>query len=115
MSGPRWVTVATFDAPHHARLARTLLDAADIPTRLGDDHIVDAFPYYAVAVGGVKLFVPETDVPDAEAVLASVEPASGMEGGMGQWALVLLVGGPVAVVAAWGAAALTRLGRGDRS
>ncbi|MEM1118456.1 MAG: DUF2007 domain-containing protein [Bacteroidota bacterium] len=108
MTGSSWVTVATFDTAHHARLARTLLDAADIPTRLADDHLVDAMPYYAVAVGGVKLRVPEADVPDAEAVLASVEPASETPRRPGMWALVVLVGGPVALVTAWIAAVATR-------
>ncbi|WP_114782466.1 putative signal transducing protein [Botryobacter ruber] len=60
----RLVTIATFNEPTEAHIVKGRLEAEGIPCYLGDEHIVSVQPFYSVAVGGVKLRVPE----DREAV-----------------------------------------------
>lgn len=100
---PSWVTVATYDYPHEARLAQTMLDAAEIPTSLSDDHLVDAFPFYANAIGGIKLRVLEEHGEEARELLADVEapPLRDRSTRTGWWSLVVLMGAwPVAIIGA---------------
>ena len=50
--------VRAFSSPPEAHVARSVLDAAGIPTYLADDNIVAADWLYSNAVCGVKLLVP---------------------------------------------------------
>jgi len=58
-TGPvEWVTIARFDTPHDAHLARSFLAVEDIPVRLRDENLVGALT--SPALGGVRLDVPES-------------------------------------------------------
>ena len=63
------VVVRTFTNVPDAHVARSVLDAAGIPTHLADDNIIAADWLYSNAVGGVKLLVPSDRLDEAIAVL----------------------------------------------
>jgi hypothetical protein len=69
--GIRLVTVATFDMPHKADIAKATLEEAGIRAEVNDREIVAMDWLLMNAVGGVKLQVAEED---AERALAVVEP-----------------------------------------
>lgn len=57
--GPaEWVTIARFDTPHDAHLARSFLAAVEIPVRLRDENLMGALT--SPVLGGVRLDVPES-------------------------------------------------------
>ena len=62
-------TVARFQNPVSAHIARARLEAEGIPAFLADEHLVGVQWLYSDAVGGVKLNVPD---PFAEAALEVV-------------------------------------------
>lgn len=74
--GERLITVATCNELTEAYILKGRLEAEGILCFLGDEHIVGAQPFYAVAVGGIKLKVPENDVDEAKAILASIQAGS---------------------------------------
>lgn len=59
-----------------ANLARSVLDAAGIPTSLADEHIVNTDWFYTGAVGGVKLLVPADRREEAHALLSEITESS---------------------------------------
>lgn len=69
----RLVTIATFGEPTEAHILKGRLEAEGIPCYLGDEHIVSVQPFYSVAVGGVKLRVPEGREADARAIVEQVQ------------------------------------------
>ncbi len=88
----RWVTVATFFNPTQAHLARLRLEAAGIDCVILDEHM--ASHVFALAVGGIKLQVPDVLAAEAHGVLAMTpervedeeegeEPTSEAEGVVG--------------------------------
>lgn len=64
-----FVVVRAFTSVPDAHVARSVLDAANIPTRVADEHVVAADWLYSNAIGGVKLLVPEDRAEEAIAVL----------------------------------------------
>ncbi|WP_347158434.1 DUF2007 domain-containing protein [Pontibacter chitinilyticus] len=68
----RLITIATCNGLTEAHILKGRLEAEGILCFLGDEHIVGAQPFYAVAVGGIKLRVPENDVEEARAILAGI-------------------------------------------
>src|SRR5690606_29952703 len=54
------VVVATYSFPHEAQLARSKLDAFDIPAFVLDEHTINMQWLYSDALGGVKLAVPNS-------------------------------------------------------
>lgn len=67
----RLVTLATFDLPFKADLAKAALEEVGIEAVVTDREIVSMDYLLAPAVGGIKLLVPEADAGRA---LAVVEP-----------------------------------------
>jgi hypothetical protein len=65
----RLVTVATFDGPTRAQMARDALEAAGIPAVLADDMTVTLFWHLSNAVGGIKVQVREEEAERAVEVL----------------------------------------------
>ncbi len=55
-----YVKVATFTFPYNLYVIRTLLEAKGIDTCLKDYHIIQVCNFYSIAVGGIKLKVPES-------------------------------------------------------
>ena len=74
-----FVPVRSYSDSIQANLARSVLESADIPTTLWDEHIVNTDWFYNGVVGGVKLLVPADRKAEAHALLAEVteSPKSG--------------------------------------
>lgn len=68
----KWVTVATFNMPYQAHLAKSRLEAADIPVFISDEHLISINQLYSPALGGVKLQVPGDHLKEAQEILDSV-------------------------------------------
>lgn len=67
--GTRLVTIATFDQPAQARLAKNALDEEGIRSAISDENLVAMDWLLSNAVGGVKVQVWEEDADRAVAVL----------------------------------------------
>ena len=72
----RLVTIATFDTPEEANIARNRLVAEDISAFLADEAAVGMAWHLGTAIGGVKLRVAEGDVDRAMAMLDAPWPTS---------------------------------------
>lgn len=65
------VTIATFDTLPEAYIALGRLQAEAIACRLVDEHMGDFGMPAAIAVGGIKLQVPEEDAQRAVDILST--------------------------------------------
>ena len=72
----KMVTVATFDMPTEAHLAKGLLEANGLAAFLADELTVGVAWHLSNAIGGIKLQVAESDVELATGILAAREDAS---------------------------------------
>jgi hypothetical protein len=68
------VTIATYNYPLEAHLARTKLESEGIEGFVADEHTINANWLYSIAVGGVKLWVKESDAGKAAQVLQDTTP-----------------------------------------
>jgi hypothetical protein len=68
----RFVTVATFQYPIEAHLAKSKLESEGIEACIADENIVAINWLYSNAVGGVKLQVRESDAKKARNFLLPV-------------------------------------------
>lgn len=68
---PQLVTVASFNMPHQAHLAKSRLEAAEIPVFIRDEHLISINNLYSPALGGVKVQVPATHLKEAQEILNS--------------------------------------------
>ena len=68
----KWVTIATYNMPYQAHLAKARLEAADIPVTIRDEHLISINQLYSPALGGVKVQVPEDKLKEAQEILDSV-------------------------------------------
>ena len=68
---PKLVTVASFNMPYQAHLAKARLEAADIPVFLKDEHLISIQQLYSPALGGVKLQVLGENIEEAQDILDS--------------------------------------------
>jgi len=64
-----FVVVRAFTSVPDAHVARSVLDAAGIPSRIADEHLVAADWLYSNAIGGVKLLVTDERAVEALAIL----------------------------------------------
>ena len=74
--GRRWVTLATFWHPAEAHIARLRLEAGGVVCVLLDE-LTAATNVFAIAVGGVKLQVPQSQSEQAARLLNSVRLGGG--------------------------------------
>ena len=65
----KFVTIRTSTLPVEASIMRSILESNGIPVRLLDENIVNTHPLYALAVGGVKIQVPQHYVQEANEIL----------------------------------------------
>jgi len=65
------VLVDTFVFPDDAKLARALLESAEIPNYLENEHTLSANWTWTNALGGLRLMVPAKFLEDAREVLKS--------------------------------------------
>ncbi len=64
-----WVTVAIFQQPAPASLAKSALEAAGIECWLQDEHIVSTYGIAGTAFGGIKLQVRPDELDAARQIL----------------------------------------------
>lgn len=69
MNDQPFVLLESFPTPHEAHLAANALRAVRIPVKIADESTVSAMPHLELALGGVKLFVPASDLEDAIRIL----------------------------------------------
>jgi hypothetical protein len=67
------VTVAHRFDPLEAELMCGRLRADGIPATLADVHLVQAYAFFATALGGVRVMVPATFAPQALEAIAAIE------------------------------------------
>lgn len=65
-----WPIVATFNFPHEIILLRSRLELAEIPHFFKDEMVAQTS--YALAVGGIKLQVPENHTEEVYALMQEV-------------------------------------------
>lgn len=63
------VTVAVYDTPYVAGLAKSELESYDIPVFLADEYTIGVNVLYSNALGGIKVKVPESFAEDASRIL----------------------------------------------
>lgn len=66
----KWVVAETYSFPYEAQIAKTQLEAADIPARIENEHTINMDWLYSNALGGVRLLVPDRYFEQAQALLA---------------------------------------------
>jgi hypothetical protein len=64
------IVVQSFSFPYEAQIAKTQLEAAEIPARIENEHTINMDWLYSNALGGVRLLVPENYAEEAKALLA---------------------------------------------
>ncbi len=69
----RLVTIANFNEPYRANIARIKLESDGIKCFLAGENFVDTYWLLSVAEGGIKLHVKESDVARALEVLEGKE------------------------------------------
>jgi hypothetical protein len=68
------VTVAVFEAPYEAEMAKSELEAYDIPAFVLDQFTIGANPLYSNALGGIKLQVPASYAEEAYKIISIQAP-----------------------------------------
>ena len=66
----QWVVAETYSFLYEAQIAKTQLEAAEIPARIENEHTINMDWLYSNALGGVRLLVPESYAEEAKALLA---------------------------------------------
>jgi len=56
-----WIEIISFTYPHEAHLAKIKLESEGIQTKIKDELTAQVNNFYSNAIGGVKLFVKESD------------------------------------------------------
>jgi len=65
-----WIVVQSFSFPYEAQIAKTQLEAAEIPAFIENEHTINMDWLYSNALGGVRILVPESYAEEAKALLA---------------------------------------------
>jgi hypothetical protein len=73
LGGRRPETVAAFDNPVMAEMAKARLESEGLAVQLADEHTVGIAGHLATAIGGVKVQVPEEDAGHAREILANLD------------------------------------------
>jgi hypothetical protein len=70
------ITVATCNNPMHAQLLKTVLEDSGIPVLLPNEHSAQTMPHLILAMGGVRVQVPEEHEETARKLIADFEAAA---------------------------------------
>jgi len=65
-----WTLLTHFGQAHEAHIAQSVLESEGIPVYIADEYANRMAPLYASVLGGVRLFVPTTDVDTAKQLLS---------------------------------------------
>jgi len=71
------ITVATCNHPMHAQLLKSVLEDSGIPVLIANEHSAQTMPHLILAMGGIRLQVPEDHEETALALIADFEAAAG--------------------------------------
>lgn len=72
MGSVEWITIARLLVPMDAHILRGRLEAEGIPALVADGQLVQTNNLLSVAVGGVRVQVPEPFVAEALAIMAAI-------------------------------------------
>lgn len=64
-----YINIATFTYPSELVVARSVLEANDIPCYVRDELTVQVHNFYSNAIGGIRLEVPVSQLEEARAIL----------------------------------------------
>lgn len=70
------ITVATSNNPMHAQLLKSVLEDSGIPVLIPNEHSAQTMPHLILAMGGIRVQVPEEHEENARKLIADFE-ASG--------------------------------------
>lgn len=73
------ITVATCNNPMHAQMLRSILEDSGIPALIPNEHSAQTMPHLILAMGGIRVQVPEEHEENARKLVADFE-ASGPGG-----------------------------------
>lgn len=73
------ITVATCNHPMHAQLLKSVLEDSGIPVSIPNEHTAQTMPHLILAMGGVRVQVPDEHEEIARKLVADFE-ASGPSG-----------------------------------
>ena len=73
------ITVATCNHPMHAQLLKSVLEDSGIPVLIPNEHTAQTMPHLILAMGGIRVQVPEEHEETARQLVADFE-ASGPGG-----------------------------------
>jgi hypothetical protein len=62
-------TIAKFYTPTDAHIVRGCLQAAGIPAVVVDDYLVQFYSLWTIALGGVRILVPEVHLQSAQEIM----------------------------------------------
>jgi hypothetical protein len=76
-----WVEVRSCNWLHEAQFLKSLLESAGIEVLIPDEYLLGVQPFYAPALGGVRVRVPSDDLERAvELIDADAMPPEGSDG-----------------------------------
>ena len=67
------VVIARLFTPGEAHILQSRLQADGVPAVVTDAHIVGTNPFLTMAVGGVRVLVPESDFERAREIVSAIE------------------------------------------
>ena len=73
----RVLTVAVFQSPYEAGMAKGELEAYGIPSFVLDEFTIGANPLYSNALGGIKLQVTASFAEEAQRIISAQVPYEG--------------------------------------
>lgn len=73
----RMITVATCNHPMHAQLLKSVLEDSGIPVLLPNEHSAQTMPHLILAMGGIRVQVPEEHEETARKLIADFETTAG--------------------------------------
>jgi Putative prokaryotic signal transducing protein len=71
------ITVATCNNPMHAQLLKSVLEDSGIPVLVPNEHSAQTMPHLILAMGGIRVQVPEEHEENARALIADFETKAG--------------------------------------
>ncbi|MFA6962785.1 MAG: DUF2007 domain-containing protein [Opitutaceae bacterium] len=70
------ITVATCNDPMHAQLLKSVLEDSGIPTLIPNENSAQIMPHLIIALGGVRVQVPDEHEAAARELVAGFEAAT---------------------------------------
>lgn len=65
----QWIFLQSYSFPYEAQIAKAQLDSVGISSYLENEHTINMYWLYSNALGGVRLFVLESEYNEARKIL----------------------------------------------